>query len=183
MGLFVQAAAVRTTEAAPSKSGTRFVLQKQLAGIPSQPPPPLLWQLEVQAGPGPSPPGRSCGKVDEPLETDHRRDAPPRCPLNCRARRAPAARSALCQGHPRRGREGGRNVESHVQLEVGWPGAIEAPSHGRSGTTPCVAVALETMVARLWEWGRHSPLAARFTVRDEPIVKLANPRRDRLPRS
>ena len=158
----------------PPKRPSGFVLQKQLASIPSQPPPSLLWQLEVQAGPGPSPPGRSCGKVDEPLETDHRRDAPPRCPLNCRARRAPAARSALCQGHPRRGREGRRNVESHVQLEVGWPGAIEAPSHGRSGTTPCVAVALETMTARRAPWGRRSPLAARFTVRDEPIEKLAN---------
>ena len=43
---------------------------------------------------------------------------------------------------------GVRVGESHRPSRVWWAGALEAPSHGRSGAVPCVSVLVETVAAR-----------------------------------
>jgi len=130
------------------KTPSRLILHKHLSVAPSNnkhsTPPSNCYQA-VGAPCLPVQPGRTVGHS---LETGSRRGLMPRIRLNRRARRAVGDQLTVTQSSKEGQLAGVRVGESHMPSRVWWAGALEAPSHGRSGAVPCISVLVETVAAR-----------------------------------
>ena len=96
----------------------------------------------------PFPPGLPPQKHGGPLHT-YRIDGSPRCRLvNRRARRPPTDRPAHTEATATRVSEEEEDRKSASHTAVGWAGAIEALSRGRSVMVPFVVAPLELVARR-----------------------------------